>query len=68
MIDFEFNSAKIKEDNNDLEDVKIPVSVDKKTFQEVEKLLVDTYTGYMENFHTVAYASNPVDPYNTWLY
>ena len=49
----------ILRDSDDLEDKSIPLSVDKITFQKVNKLFVDTNTGYLYKFRPVIYNNNP---------
>ena len=43
-----------KQDPDDLEDVPRPTSIGKRTFCELQKRLVDTNTGEMENFIPVS--------------
>ena len=43
-------SSMAKEDPDDLENVPRPTSIGKRTFRELQKILVDTNTGDMENF------------------
>ena len=51
-----------KQDPHDLQDIPGPASVDKRIFQEVDNLLVDTNTGDLDNFHLVSYDIKPIDP------
>ena len=47
-----------KEDPGGINYEPIPISVGKITFQEVQKIFIDTNTGNVDGFHPVAYAAN----------
>ena len=57
-----------KEDPDDIQDVPIPIIIDKRTSQTLEKLLIDTNTGNMDKFHPVTYVANINDPDNPRLH
>ena len=56
-----------KEYPDDLQDVPRPAGVDKRTFQEVENLLIDTNTGDIYYFHPFYYYNKSTDPDTTIL-
>ena len=57
-----------REDLDNIEEITITISVDKRTFQEVQRLLFDTNTGELEIFHPVRYAANLNYPDTPWLH
>ena len=57
-----------KDDPNDIRYITIPVCVDKRTAQEVDKLIFETNIKDMDDLHPVSYGANPTDPYTPWLH
>ena len=56
-----------KEDPDDLEDGPRPVSVDERNLHKLDKIIVDTNTGYLEYFHTASQYAKPPGTDTTWL-